>query len=123
MVDIKFLLKIMALGCIVAFVVMFFHIKSIKKDNVNFPSLKTSDAVNDIIIRSKEYRGVSYIETETNNKFRIENSKNYFYNPIRLCEFIQEGDSISKQRNVDTIIIFRDDKEYYFLLGKIIGKE
>ena len=111
----------MAVGFVVALIVIIFHIRAIEKDNMDFPPLQRSDTVNGIIVRSKEYRGITYIETEPNYRFRVDNSKNYLNNPIRLSAFIQVGDSISKRRGVDTINIYRNGKEYYFVMGKIIG--
>jgi hypothetical protein len=72
---------------------------------------------------SKYYQGVAYIETEENNKFRIDYSVNYLYKPIYLHKFIQVGNSMHKPRNVDTVSIFRNGKEYYFLSGKIINEQ
>lgn len=123
MVNNRILIKLLILGLIIAFIVIIVHLVSFKGDLKEFPSLQADDSISGVVKVSEEYQGVAYIETEGNDKFRIDYSVNYLNKPFYLHKFIQAGDSIYKPNNTDTIYIFRNEKEYYFFLGKVINEQ
>lgn len=119
----KLLIKLLVLGFLIAFAVIIADLVFFNNDLTEYPQLKTSDFISGIVKVSKDYQGVAYIETKENDKFRIDYSVNYLNEPIYLHKFIQVGDSMHKPKNVDTVSIFRNGKEYYFILGKIINEQ
>lgn len=72
--------------------------------------------------RSKGYTGLTLIHLTNNGKLSISGStRNYFYSKQNLGYFIQVGDSIFKPLGSDSVYIIRNNKKYYFILGKIIN--
>lgn len=49
-------------------------------------------------------------------------SENKSYSPYRISEFIQKGDSIYKASGTDSVLIYRNEKVYYFEISKRIDK-
>lgn len=68
-------------------------------------------------------RGNVYIRLKrSTDEYYFRGSYNYDYKPYSIENFFQINDSIFKPQNSDTIYIKRDEKEYYFIIGKIINK-
>ena len=68
-------------------------------------------------------KGTVYIDLYDGTNFSLPyDLRNYEYSPDNLYDFVQKEDSIYKRINSDTIWICRDNKEYYFVLNKIINK-
>jgi hypothetical protein len=88
-----------------------------------YPPVKREQSINKTLISFFTEYGASYIITSDSTKFRIQNSVNYHYKNSSLGNFIQEEDSLVKRRNSDTLFIYRNDKKYYFVLGKFINQE
>ncbi|NJM14817.1 MAG: hypothetical protein HC896_05060 [Bacteroidales bacterium] len=55
-------------------------------------------------------------------EYAFRSSYNYEYKPYSIESFLQINDSISKPYNSDTIYIYRDKFEFYFIIGEIINK-
>ncbi|WP_029906651.1 hypothetical protein [Prevotella sp. 10(H)] len=99
----------------------------------NYPLLKDikkKSLINGVILRKNlslnRYNKGSYmIELSNGVRFALyETSRNYEYEPEPdLNRFIKEGDSISVRVKNDSIFVYRESHEYYFVLGKIINKK
>lgn len=69
-------------------------------------------------------KGMIYLDLSNGKKYSLLfNPVNYNYSPNNLLKFINVGDSIYKRANSDTIHVYQDHKEYYFVLGEIINRE
>jgi hypothetical protein len=68
-------------------------------------------------------QGVSYITIADSSKFWLPNSRNYLYDPPYLYDFIDLKDSVYKQLNSDTLYIYRNQMEYYFVLSRFINED
>lgn len=67
-------------------------------------------------------RGASVVSLSKGNNITFPSSRNYDYDVYHLCEFITVGDSIQKRTDCDTLYLFREKQEFYFVLGEIIGE-
>lgn len=67
-------------------------------------------------------KGAIYLNLKDETKYSIYAiSQNNLYSDENLIDFLQPNDSISKKANSDTLYIYRDNQEYYFVLGKNIN--
>ena len=111
---------------LVIFVLSFFVVGSIiltfyiRKFGLEYPELTIEQKVSGGVINVTRYQSIAMVETNTNLKFALKLSGNYAYKPSNLFEFILEGDIIKKEAGEDTIKIYRNGKEYVFVLGQII---
>jgi hypothetical protein len=70
-----------------------------------------------------EYKGSLWVKiTNSDTEFVFECSKNYRNKPISLNEFLNKTDSIYKPKNSDSLVIYRNNFVYYYILGKDISK-
>lgn len=69
-------------------------------------------------------RGTVMLQLSNNSKKWIYfgDSRNYELDPIYIHRFINKGDSIFKAKKSDTLKIYREDKEYFFVLDKSINQ-
>lgn len=86
----------------------------------NYPIINKSFSIKGIVIQKKRVinifnRGV-LIEISDGNKFNVPWLKNDLYEKDYLDDFIQVGDSVMKRIEHDSIFIFRNGSEYYFIL-------
>jgi hypothetical protein len=88
-----------------------------------YPFVKREQALNDRVINLFTERGASYVLTKDSIKYSFRSSANYDYKNYYLTDFLQEGDSLVKRRNTDTLYIYRDNEKYYFIHGKDINQE
>lgn len=98
----------------------------IKKSNLEYeqrrkeyPFVTTDMFFSCIVELSGCFKGVSLLNSN-NGKFTLPNSRNYKYSEYSLCSFLLEGDSLLKAKDSDTLYIFRNQKEYFFVLGEFI---
>lgn len=84
--------------------------------------LKPEDSLNGFIQKILVSRGQSYIVLKDTCKIWLIHSRNYNYKPAWLDAFLKEGDEVIKRKNSDTLLIFRGDNTFYFLLGKNVGE-
>lgn len=70
-------------------------------------------------------KGSYLIDLENGTKFSLFGaSRNYLYKPEpNLNRFLEIGDSIFVSTNNDSVFVYRNNKKYYFILGKIINKK
>jgi hypothetical protein len=61
------------------------------------------------------------LDLKSGNKYWLNIAWNYDYEPSALCEFIQMNDSISKEADNDTILIFRSGNKYIFKLNESLN--
>lgn len=91
-----------------------------KKEILEYPSLSREFDKNyeGTISHKKLSRGFGgyYLFTLINGiRFGVSTSYHYNYKPYDLLDFIEVGDSINKPANNDTLFIYRDNKEYFFV--------
>jgi hypothetical protein len=85
-----------------------------------------SIAVSGVVIQNQFYTRAykSYHITLSNGKkFALWTARNYLYTPNTLVKFLQINDSVYKPIKTDSLYVYRDGKEYYFILGKIINRK
>lgn len=72
---------------------------------------------------SSGWKGVYLFDLSNNAKFSLSGltrNRNYNYRYVDLRS-ISVGDSIRKPKDSDTVYVYRKNKEYYYVLGKIIN--
>lgn len=111
----------------------FMDIRTQKKQNdakiIECPDLKTRNLIINSILKKKELsdsmfsKGSMYLYFDNGDCFTLFGvNYNWAYEIPRLNDFLQVGDSISKRAENDTILIYRNNKKYYFVLNKEINK-
>jgi hypothetical protein len=97
-----------------------------------YPRLSKNDTtmnINGIVSKAElslnlYYKGSFMIELSNSTCFSLYGAtRNYLYNIPDLMDFINLNDSISKSSESDSIFVYRNNQEYYFILGKIINKK
>ncbi len=81
------------------------------------------DQLNGILIKIQAERSSAFCKLEDGRKIFIFDSDNLNYTPYALNKFLKVGDSIVKNRQSDTLYIYRDNYKYVFILGEIIVNE
>lgn len=129
--NINIILK--CLGFIIVCILLFFYIipsmdmKTIRQESAtNYPPLKTiKDEIKGRVLSNKQSRGwvgTYAINLSNNVKFSLSGStidKNYKYKNKNLMD-ISVGDSVYKAQYSDTVYVFRNNKEFYYVIGEII---
>jgi hypothetical protein len=112
---------------ILIFFIAFLAIKNTREDNKQneilrkeFPIISKTDLISGIVIAHSSNRGSLHVILLNNTKISIPHSRNYNYTPPYLDEFIKNKDSLFKKTFSDTLFIFRDNRNYYFIIGKFI---
>ncbi|WP_291857374.1 hypothetical protein [Marinilabilia sp.] len=109
---------IIILGFIIMVVIGITIQKSIWK---KFPKVQYQSETKGEIYRIRNNRGI-FGELKSGQKIFFTSTSNYNYKPSFISDFISRGDSILKPANSDSIFVFKDDKKYFFILGKSIEK-
>lgn len=75
-------------------------------------------------ISLKQYsKGAFCIDLNNGLKFSLfGTTRNYFYNPYDIEDFLQRNDSIYKPAQSDSLYIYRDGKVFYFVLNEVLNK-
>lgn len=83
-----------------------------------FEDVFLSTTFDENVVDIFEEKGNTYLLlTNNDNRYRIENSRNYSYEPPFLYDFIKENDRVIKNKCSDTIYVKRNSKKYHFLIG------
>tara|TARA_R110001592_G_scaffold133090_1_gene348238 strand:+ start:38 stop:496 length:459 start_codon:yes stop_codon:yes gene_type:complete len=83
-----------------------------------FEDVFLSTTFDENVVDIFEEKGDTYLLlTNKDNRYRIENSRNYAYEPAFLYDFIKENDRVFKNKCSDTIYVERNSKKYHFLIG------
>ncbi|WP_163355454.1 hypothetical protein [Dysgonomonas sp. 25] len=97
---------------------------------LDYPSLIDASIEISGVVQGKQIslnlysKGSFYVNLNNGGKFDINRTtRNYLYINSDIRDFLEVNDSISKHANNDSIFIYRDGLEYYFVLGKIINKD
>jgi len=82
-----------------------------------FEDVFLSTTFDESVVNVFEEKGNTYLLlTNKENRYRIENSRNYAYEPAFLYDFIKENDRVIKNECSDTLYIERNSKKYHFLI-------
>jgi|TARA_B110000091_G_C13609932_1_gene388358 hypothetical protein len=83
-----------------------------------FEDVFLSTTFDESVVDIFEEKGNTYLLlTNKENRYRIENSRNYAYEPAFLYDFIKENDRVFKNKCSDTIYVERNSDKYHFLIG------
>ncbi|WP_165044979.1 hypothetical protein [Dysgonomonas sp. ZJ709] len=117
-------------------IIIFFIVKTIKDDKekteakIEFYPLFDKNTVVNSIVRNKEvekgfYKGTVYLDLKDKTRIRFSGnlSVNYMYRSPCFDTFVQRGDLISKTAGTDTFYVYRNNQEYYFVLGQTINED
>lgn len=117
------------LGILICLIV-YLAIKNTKEDDrrisalrIEYPTVGNKDSLSGIITDFIVNRGAILITVNNSFKTCINPSRNYKYDPVYLYKFIFKGDSIVKNAYSDTLYIYRNNQNYYFVIGEFIGNE
>jgi hypothetical protein len=109
--------------------IIFFNItqKYSSDENVrlkqSYKLIERHDSLSGIIAGIYCNRGASIVLLSKGNELIFSTSRNYDYEIFELCCFISVGDSVQKKEDIDTLHIYKKEKEFYFVLGKFIGEK
>ncbi|MBW8242146.1 hypothetical protein K1F50_05000 [Muricauda oceani] len=86
-----------------------------------YEEIYLSEEFDERVIDVFEEKGNTYLFlTNRNDRIKIENSRNYDYEPAFLYDFIKENDRVLKNKCSDTLYIERSSKNYHFLIGSTV---
>jgi hypothetical protein len=120
---IKSYIKILLPILTIAFIIIFIQINNIYKKNEIYTKIEFAKEYSGIVTSAEPYQSICYIEIDTGVKIMLYFSINYKYKPIYLNRFIQQGDSIYKPKESDSIYIYRSGEKFYFISGELIGNQ
>ncbi len=83
----------------------------------------TQGEVNGIIFSMKSRKGGTYITFDNSEKVHFYPCRNYLYKKPFMFDFLQIGDQITKREGNDTLFVYRNGQEYYFVLGEIVNRK
>jgi hypothetical protein len=106
---------------IIGIVSSFYIMKSNEKEYSKYKPVKKNTIVNGYIKKVTRVTSNSLLDLKSGNKYWLNIAWNYDYEPSALCEFIQMNDSISKEADNDTILIFRSGNKYIFKLNESLN--
>lgn len=69
----------------------------------------------------EDYKSLTLFESK-GLKYYIDWCSNYEYTPPDFNKFVRDGSLIKKNKGTDTIIVIKNNVEYFFILGKTINK-
>jgi len=95
--------------------------KESKKLDEQYPVLENYNTITGIVMHLFSEHGHIYITLTDSIKYLIAHSINYNYSPYFLDDFIIIGDSLVKHAGSDTLFVYRNKEEYYFLIGESVG--
>lgn len=88
----------------------------------NYSLLERKHKYKGRIIKKHYTHGRTFVEFQNGTKHSIPWAYNYDYKAYFIADFLLSGDSILKPANSDTLFIYREHKEYYFILEKRINE-
>ena len=95
--------------------------------NEQYPLITKNSYIHGVVVNkidnkdSLYYKGETYLELNNHEQFSLFGlARNKSYRESNLDEFINIGDSINKRSGKNDIYIYRNGKEYHFVLGEII---
>jgi hypothetical protein len=77
----------------------------------------TQEPLYGVVTNMYEDRGLGFINFSDTLKICLPYAENLKYKPHLLANFLQYGDSIAKNKNSDTLLIFRKNQRFVFILG------
>lgn len=101
---------------------IFFAIKdanNTRKLHYEYKLVTSETAIDGEITDLYVNKGASFLTLDTLRLY-IPVSENYNYNDIYLHKILSVGDIIHKKLNSDTIIIFKQNRKFYFEVGKTL---
>ena len=99
-----------------------FEISKLKEREKTYKLLDTKTSVHATILNIHDHRGTTAVYLSDSSKFFIKHSRNYNYDTPWLSEFLNHRDLLIKNSDSHTIWIERNDKHYYFIMGKCIQR-
>ncbi len=94
----------------------------IKKLHIEYKSVSSADELNGKVQNLYTEKGACFVTLLGEKKISIAPSGNYAYKEVYLSRVISIGDKIIKEQESDTLIVFKKESEYKFVIGKIINK-
>ena len=84
----------------------------------DYEDVYLSTVFDEKVVEIFEEKGNTYLLiTNRKNRYKLEESRNYNYEPAFISDFIREKDRVIKNKCSDTIYIERNSKKYHFLIG------
>lgn len=108
---------------LLGFMVMFYFVdKDWSSFISNYQEVTSSCRIGGEIENVKIKRGIGYIKLKTGEGYFLYVADNLSYTPSSFSLFVRKGDSLSKQKSCDTILVKRKSKDYVFVLDEILNK-
>jgi len=84
--------------------------------------IRDESNINAKVINIIPWHGITNIHLSNDNKYWIDNSRNYNYDNIFIDDNINVGDSIIKNNNSDSLWIISSKGKFVFVVGDWINK-
>ncbi len=112
------LLKVIIIGGVVIILLAVLLFSFGRKHNKIDETYNTH--IRGVIEKKFIYQGSSWVRVKNYPKrYVLKYAYNYDLDPNHLSEFLHVGDSIYKPIHTDSLFIYRNDKEYIFILGNL----
>ena len=96
--------------------------KKVEELHNEYMSVQKEDKIDGIITDLYVNKGACFITIDSKKIF-LKTSANFLYKEVYLDRVLAVGNIIKKKADSDTLKVFKNDKEYYFELGKFINKK
>lgn len=99
-----------------------------KMEDILYPEInKLTQSISGTVFYARSssvWNGALLVSLTNTSTFSVsEPTYNWDYRVVSFDYFIKENDSIYKPINSDSIYVYRNGKEYYFIYGKILNKK
>jgi cell division protein FtsI/penicillin-binding protein 2 len=118
---------ILIVGILIIALFLFFFLSTkflsiTQKENYEYRWVTKNEHIYGKVLRVYQDKGVTFITLSDSLKICLPYSENYGYKSPYLNFFIEKGDLLEKKPKYDTLIIYRDSNQYFFVLGKFINQ-
>ncbi len=123
----KYLGTALAILMVLSLAIFFTKYDSIKNSKLReeYKSVSKTNGFVGKITDLHTKKGISYVTINSNEKVLLDISRNESYSGVNiyLSQMLTIGDSLVKKNGSDSLIVYKSDGEYCFLLGEIINKK
>ena len=104
----------------IALLILFFVLNTLISNSLNKETDTFTKELCGKIISRNNYKGDTWIKLYKDSaSFVLINSYNYSLKQPQLYKFLRIGDSIYKPSTSDSLFIYRENKQYLFILGNL----
>lgn len=114
----RYFIPIPILLIITIIIIDYRHLTALHKE---YDLIERSDSISGIVEDIRSYKGTNFISIDGQKK-TIGASSNENYKIPNINDIMDIGDSIVKNANSDTILLYHKNKRYYFIHDDVINR-